>query len=71
MAKKVKSLIHPALHVYMRTGPTDHFPSQPITGSDYTMGVRLLRSSLTPTRVQGVIWSRGPGASPPGHARLG
>lgn len=34
MAKKVKSLIHPALHVFMRTGPTDHFPSQPIMGSD-------------------------------------
>ena len=48
MAKKVKSLIHPALHVFMRRGPTAHFPSQPITGSDYTMGVRLLRSSLTP-----------------------
>ena len=50
MAKKVKSLILPALRVFMRTGPTDHSPSQPIMGSDYTMGVRLLRSSLTPCR---------------------
>jgi len=37
MAKKVKSLIHPALHVYMRRGPTAHFPSQPIMGSDYLL----------------------------------
>jgi hypothetical protein len=41
MAKKVKSLIYPALHVFMRTGPTAHFPSQLITGSDYLNGVRL------------------------------
>jgi len=46
MAKKVKLLIHPALHFFMRTGRTAHFPSEPIMGSDYTMGVRLLHSSL-------------------------
>lgn len=37
MAKKVKSLIHPALQVFMRTGPTDHSPSQPMMGSDYLL----------------------------------
>ena len=39
MAKKVKSLIHQALHVFMRTGPTAHFPSQPMMGSDYLLVV--------------------------------
>ncbi len=50
MAKKAKLLIHPALRVLMRTSPAAHFPSQPMMGSDYLNGVRLLHRSLTPTR---------------------
>ena len=41
MHPKVKLLIHAALHVFMRLGPTAHFPRQPITGSDYHKRVRL------------------------------
>ncbi len=47
MAKKAKLLIHQALRVLMRTSPAAHFPSQPMMGSDYLNGVRLLHRSLT------------------------
>jgi len=54
MAKKVKSLIHPALHVLMRTSPAAHFPSQPIMGSDYHLFLIVQPHSLSQKPAAGI-----------------